>query len=311
MSIANKRLLVLGTVFIPLFVISSMASAATIYLKNGDKITGIIKEKAVDYYLIDTAAMSEIKLDKAFVREIKNDETIASTKKIEPKEGGVQKKKEKLWSGDISLGYSDSRGNTEESQLNGKITSRRKTKKNEFTFQAQGRYSSTNDRMDAQEYSGYLRYAYSFGNELKWYNFYKFYVEHDKFSDVNYRLIPSFGYGYWFYSQDNFKLLSEAGLGYKVTDYYSSDDKDEITSVFRGFLSKKIFKNTTISEDFYIYPSLGDFGQYMIYSETSLDNPLNDKLSLVISLVDEYNSDAPAGVKKNDLCLTSSLAYKF
>lgn len=284
--------------------------ADTIHLKNGDVLSGTIKKETNNYYLLNTAAMSQVKIIKEYVDTVSYEKDSIKEKNKKAEASSVDKS-EKLWSRTISLGYNESRGNSEKSKLTGKLLANRKTGRNELNFKAEGVYTSSEDRMDTQKYNGYVRYAYSFGKDLKWYNFYKLFGEHDKFSDLDYRLIPSAGYGYWFFTKDEFKLLAEGGLGYEMTKYYEAGDKGDITSVFRGFVSKKIFSGATISQDFYIYPSLGELGEYMLYSETSLDSPITDKLSLVISLIDEYDSSAPSTVKKNNLRVTSSLAYKF
>ncbi len=284
--------------------------ADVIHLKNGDKITGKIKKETGKYYILDTTAMSQVKISKEQINSISydNDSKEMVVNKSKATDQGADSK---LWSGKVSFGYNESRGSTDKSKLTGKFITNRKAGRNELTFEAEGVYASSEDRMDTQEYNGYVRYAYSFGKDLKWYNFYKLFGEHNKFSGVDYRLIPSAGYGYWFFTKDEFKLLAEAALGYEMTKYYKTGNEDDVTSVFRGFVSKKIFGGATISQDFYIYPSLGELGEYMLYSETSLDSPITDKLSLVISLIDEYDSNAPATIEKNELRLTTSLAYKF
>ena len=52
-------------------------------------------------------------------------------------------------------------------------------------------------------------------------------------------------------------------------------------------------------------------GVIRLRSETSFINPINDTLSLKLTLSEEYDSEPGAGVKKNDLCFTSELVYSF
>ena len=185
------------------------------------------------------------------------------------------------------------------------------TNKNELTFQGDVDYSESDNQMDAQKWSNSVRWAYSFGKDLKWYNFYKYEIDHDRFSDVNVRHVPSIGVGYWHAHSDDFKLLGEVAVGYEYTDYNTKENEDKVLPIPRIFLEKKIFDRAILSEDFKLYLSVDEPGRYRFKSETALDNPLTDKLSLSIKVIDEYNSKPGNNTKKNDLRVVSGLTYTF
>jgi len=145
-----------------------------------------------------------------------------------------------------------------------------------------------------------------------WYNFYRVEADHDRFADIDYRFVPAAGVGYWFYDLPKLKLLLEAGAGYEHTSYRSNiKDKGNWVLVPRAFFEKELFTNTKIRQDVSYYPAFEDFSDYRIHSETILDIAMNQKLSLRISLIDDYNADPPADTKDNDLRVISSLAYSF
>ena len=173
-------------------------------------------------------------------------------------------------------------------------------------------YSSTKRKMDAYKWYGMGRYAYSFGSMKRWYNFYRIEVDHDRFADIDYRFVPAAGVGYWFYDLPRLKLMVEAGAGYEHTSYRSNiKDKGGWVLAPRAFFEKELFSNTKISQNIFYYPAFEDFSDYRIHSETMLDIAMNHKLSLRISLIDDYNADPPADTKDNDLRVISSLAYSF
>jgi len=157
-----------------------------------------------------------------------------------------------------------------------------------------------------------IRYAFSFGASKKWYNFYKTEAEHDRFANIKYRITPSTGLGYWFSDTDDWKLLTEAGIGYEYTEYRDDTDSDgEVILIPRLFFEKTLFNNSRFSQDITMYPSLSEFGEYRVRSESSFINPINGHISLKLSLIDEYNSDPADDTKKNDLRFISSLMYSF
>ena len=165
--------------------------------------------------------------------------------------------------------------------------------------------------MDAQRWNLMSRYAFSFG-EMKWYNFYKAEANHDRFANIDYRIIPSSGVGYWFSDAEDFKAMAELGLGLEYTNYRdATKDETEAVLIPRGFLQKRLWGQSRISEDLTLYPSLEDMGEYRLHSATVFSNPINDALSLELSLINDYDSDPPANIKKHDMRLISSLVYSF
>ncbi|NQT95519.1 MAG: DUF481 domain-containing protein, partial [Candidatus Omnitrophica bacterium] len=88
-------------------------------------------------------------------------------------------------------------------------------------------------------------------------------------------------------------------------------DRDEWVLTPRLFLEKKLFNNSKITQNLYYYPTIEDYNDYRFRSDTSLDVALNKKLSLRLSLINDYNSAPPKDTKKNDLRLISALAYSF
>ena len=282
------------------------AYADEVYLKNGHRITGeIIREKEKEIS-VKTEALGVVSIRKDSVERIVK----AGVEKLpkESKEAG-----EVIWKREVAAGYNKATGNTRDSQLSiSFFISRNKKHVDEITLKGDAYYSSSDRKMNAQKWYGMTRYAFSFGSTKRWYNFYRLESDHDRFADIDYRLIPSAGVGYWFYDLPGVKLLAELAAGFEHTDYRSkTEDRDEAILIPRAFFEKKLFTNSKISQDLYLYPAVEDFSQYRLRSETILAVALNEKLSLRLSLIDDYNSAPPGDTKKNDLRLISSLAYSF
>lgn len=277
--------------------------ADEIYLKKGDRISGKVIKKNKEDITVKTQAMSLISIERRFIERIITDE---KSKLAEPKEEGP-----KLWQGEVSLGYNKSSGNTQTGQLTLGLYGNRKTDQDEFTLKGDSFYSSSNKKMDAQRYSGMLRYAFSFW-ERRWYNFYKIQGEHDRFANINYRLIPSIGIGYWRFDRPDLKLMFEAGAGFEHTDFRdNTENTNEGVLIPRMFFEKRLFAKSRFSQDVFFYPSLSDRSKFRMHSEIAFTNPINSQLSLRLSLIDDYNSGPPRDTKKNDVRMISSILYNF
>jgi len=302
----------MGVISINREFVERIVRADVIYLKNNDKITGEVLEETEESVSIKTEAIGIISVKKDSIERISN----VIEERIAMDEERIAKEKEDdlrriNWKKEISLGYNISSGNTESSQLTLAAFINRKTKHDEFTIKGDTYYSSSNEKMDAQRWSALIRNDFNFwGN--KWYNFYKLDADHDRFANIDYRLIPSTGIGYRFSDTPKWKAKLEGGLGFEHTSYRdATKDSGEATLLGRAFFDKKFFDNLSITQDITIYPSIEDRGQFRLHSETSFISPINEKLSLRFSFVDDYDSDARGNIKKNDLRFTSSLVHSF
>lgn len=288
-------------------VLSNNVYADELYLKNKDKISGEMIEENEDSISVKTEAMGTISLKREFI------ERVVSAKAEEAPPEKVAAEGKVAWDGSASAGYNAARGNTETDQLSVSLfLNRNRHHVDEITLKGDVYYSAANKDTDAQKLYGAGRYAFSFGETKKWYNFYMLEAGHDRFANIDYRLIPSTGLGYWFFDLPDTKLMAEGAIGLEHTNFSDDTEKrNELALMPRAFFEQKIFVNSRLIEDIKAYPSLTDFGEYRLRSETTLINPITDKLSVNFSLIDEYNSYPPEDTKKNDLRFISSLAYSF
>ncbi|MGB3241537.1 MAG: DUF481 domain-containing protein, partial [Candidatus Omnitrophota bacterium] len=237
------------------FLISVIAQADVIHLKNGDRITGDVVEEEKDKISVKTSAMGTIKISRGLIERIecvdiiylKNDDRISgkvigqtetevsiktdtlgviSVKKDNVKEitSGikdrlVRKQKELpkvVWTREISAGYNFSRGNVKTEEIYANVFVNRNIKHvDEVTGKANIYYSESDREMNAQRWYGLGRYAYSFGKSKKWYNFYRVEADHNRFANIDYRIIPATGVGYWIFEEPDTKLLAELGVGWE------------------------------------------------------------------------------------------------
>jgi len=288
--------------FLLLLICSASATYAQeqIYLINGDRISGIIAQKQEDAILLDTSFFGTLLIDRA------NIEKIISEEEAIPEEIKVE------WKREVETGYNLVTGNTERSNFIVAGLINRKTDRHEITLKGNFNYTSSDEKMDGQTWYTMARYAYSFGKARKWFNFYKFEADHDKFANIDYRLIPSTGIGYWFFNQDPFKAEADIGVGYEYTEYNDDTDNSEtVTVIPHAYAEWNIYKDMRLSEDITVYPTLDDFGEYRLISTTIFTNPITDKLAFRVSYINKYNSDPADDAEKHDMELNSSLAYKF
>jgi len=265
-----------------------------ITLKNGTTIEGrpTVHE---DSLWIDVEGIGVITVPKSAVASQKDKDTTI-----------------KIWKVDLAAGYTMARGNTETDELSSSGKANRKTTQNETTYQMDGFYSSSQGQMSAQRYSGSARYAYSFGDRLAWYHFFKAEGLHDRFAQIDDRFLPTTGIGYWWSDNDVLRLMAELGAGYEHTDYTEGRHRtNQAIVVPRFFVERRVLGKSRISEDLqFTAGSEKDTGE-RIDSQTHFVNPISGRLSLDLNLADHFDSKPPLGAKENDLVFITSLRYSF
>jgi len=297
-------------IFLIFACIVTTLNADEVCLKNSDKITGIIEKESSDAVVVNTKAMGKISIDKRHIDRIIREDNDSMSKKPEPE--AKPEITEQVFSGEVRAGYNTTRGNTETEQFHAAASLNIKREKiDEVTLGGDMYYSSSDKKMDAQKWYVMGRYAFSFGEQKKWYNFYKVEGDHDRFANVDYRLIPGAGLGYWFFDEADTKFLLEAALGWEYTNYRDdTDDEGVFVVVPRAFFEKKLFENIMFSQEAVMYPKLKDIGDYRLRAESVLTFDLNDKFSIKVSFIDDYNSDPAGDAKENDMTFLSALVYK-
>lgn len=215
------------------------------------------------------------------------------------------------WTGDITAGYTVSNGNTKKSALNGSGNVKKNFDKIDVSAKGDIFTSSSKGKMDDQKWLGQGRGAYNFGHEDRWFTFAQVTVDHDRFSDIDIRTVPSAGLGYWLVKQDTFKWSVEGGLGYEVTNFRSEKaTQKSMVGIGKTHLEKTLIKKSKVTEDFTIIPTFNGNG-YRINNEVEFTNPINDMLSLSIKYISDYNSAPPPDKKKMDTRLVTGVKYAF
>lgn len=127
--------------------------------------------------------------------------------------------------------------------------------------------------------------------------------------DMRYEEGP--GFGYHLITRSNLVFNLEAGANYQV-QYLSDHTKNE-NFYFRlaEDCNWKIHSKLTWDEKVEFSPRVENVNQYRIRLESSLKYALLQNLSLIVTVIDQYDTHPANGVDNNDLQIRSSLGLKF
>jgi len=296
--------------------------ADIVVLNNGDRISGDITEANDEQIKVDALLLGPIVIDRHVVKEILPVDVISEVKeeaqepiKPEPQTAEMvspTEEKKSPWVNTIALAYTKTGGNTRTSAGSAQLKLYRKQEISEVLIKAETYYASEKKRMNAQKHFGEFRNDFRPSADSKWFNFYRVQADHDRFSNIDYRVTPALGRGYHFVETPKLNLLAEASLGYEYTNYRDATKSNgELVLIPRGYVDKTFWRDLKVWQDLTLYPSLEETERYRLKSETGVTQPLNENLSWKISFIDEFNSEPAGESKKNDYRLISGIDYKF
>jgi len=218
------------------------------------------------------------------------------------------------WKGDVSLGLSLARGNSQSSSFS-------------FTFAADGPVNTANTLLWAN------RAIYLFGemdgetsaenilvsSRLDWqhtgriYSYYELQGTRDRFKNYSYRLLPAVGLGYKVVAAEVITLGLDVGLSQVVTKYYDTGDTDSYTGLKIGQqLVWKIAETSEFNEKLEVDPDISQFSRYFLRLEANLITAIAKSWSVKLTFIDNYdNKPVGAGIKKNDVTFIAGLSRKF
>ncbi|MCB1584105.1 MAG: DUF481 domain-containing protein, partial [Xanthomonadales bacterium] len=118
------------------------------------------------------------------------------------------------WSGTGQLGFSMTSGNSDTENLTAGLAIKRESEKWVSDLSLDLLRASTNDVETAERYTLNTKTGYKFDEND--YGYYGTRWDKDNFSGFDYTISTTVGWGHKFYDNEESKLITEVGLGYKT-----------------------------------------------------------------------------------------------
>jgi putative salt-induced outer membrane protein len=213
---------------------------------------------------------------------------------------------ESPWSGNATLGYLATSGNTENSTLNTGFEVGYASGKWAHLFKAAAISASENKISTAEAYDvGWKSerkitdHDFLFGR-LDW--------RKDKFGAYDTQFSQTVGYGRRLIDNDEHKLNVELGLGARQSSLHIGIDESETIYTLGGYYRWQFSETAEFRQDLKV-----EAGKLNTYAEsvTAISAKLVGDLALVASYTIKNNSDVPPLTEKTDTYTALSLKYSF
>ena len=218
------------------------------------------------------------------------------------------------WKGETELGVLVTSGNTDETNIKGRLGLVHEIETWRNTGEFRTNYSETDDETTAEEYLAALETDYKFAENQYW--FLRGSYEDDRFSGYDFESTLTTGYGnrVWNSGDRSFLDLSVGG-GYRynklaMENAEGEDTEEESIARLAGQFDYALSENSLFRQKLSTEIGL-DENNTITESETSLQANVVGNLSMKVAFRVKHVSDAPDGSENTDTETSLSLLYGF
>jgi putative salt-induced outer membrane protein YdiY len=312
-------------------------SADEIVLKNGDRITGKVKQLVDGKLILESELAGTLTIDASNVQTFGsdapievhlNDGTVLQERVLKSKSGQFSVAGEKTlkaqefdvasiasinppakpevkWSGDISLGVTSTHGNTRTESMSGSANLRKRTKKDRTQLSAdyakgQQEDPDTGEKVTTEDWwRARAKYDYFFTKKL--YGYLDGRYEKDSIAALDRRVIVGSGAGYQWIESDEMNFSTEAGLAslYEKFDN-QTESNSEISAQLGYHFDKKLAGKVKFMHDLTYYPSLGQFSDYFLTSTAEVRANFTRSMFTNFKVILDYDSTPAIGKGSTD-----------
>lgn len=226
--------------------------------------------------------------------------------------GLAQDAEEPKWSQSAGVGFTLTRGNSENVLFTANYDAAKEWARNEMTLGLSGGYGESDNVKNTEFINGFGQYNRLFGEDDRMFGFGRLEGLSDGVADIDYRFILSAGMGYYFMKdyQEKFTLSGDVGPGV-VYEKIGGEEETYATVRFGEKFNWQISETARLWQKADFSPQIDQVENYVFTFEIGAEAALTEKMSLRTVLTDTYRSEPADGRKNNDLKLVTSINYKF
>jgi len=216
-----------------------------------------------------------------------------------------------VWTGAASLGFGLAAGNSETRTLNGAIDVTRDPKtKQVLKFSLLYLWSSDHGDDTANRLAFRGRDEYKLSDRA--YAYGQLAYLRDPFKAIDYLVAPTGGIGYKIVDTEATKFSLDGGGGVTWEKNPDLDVRTYGAITFGEQVSHQLTKTAALAEGFNALWKADDFGDALYTFSAGIAAAISTRTAIKVDLLDTYKSKPPTSdVKKNDVALLVSFAYKF
>ncbi|MEE4143237.1 MAG: DUF481 domain-containing protein [Halieaceae bacterium] len=212
------------------------------------------------------------------------------------------------WTGLASLAMSMERGNTDTDELDYRLDSIWRSKRDRYTLHYNGEKDKANNETNVEKWYAQGKYDYFLDGPL--YVGVQVSAEHDKFTDLDLRYLVGPYIGRQFYDEPIFTLSGEVGASYVNEDFIVAEDDDYAAANWTlSASSNYLGGDSRLYVDHRGILSVEDTSDYILNTTFGLAFPLLLSLEAAAELALDYDAGAVEGVDELDQTYRFRVGY--
>lgn len=279
-------------------------------LSDGTRLVGRSKGSPVKGYFLSFYIQDGRRIDLK-KKEIKAIKTLNhwAAEEQEKKESRRYKFR-RTWKGNADVGLIFQQGNTEDSQFNLALRTKRTSEFDVFHINLFATQGETSGKENAN--SAKIQTRFDLKHQKDLYYFLLSSLEYDKIKRIDLRSVLGLGFGWTYFDTSEKKLQLSFGLN---SDKESREDNTRnslVTALLSTEFMLQLYNKNHLTGSVNIYPDLKALGENMrADSILSYVAPVTQDTNLKLSLTNKYQQSVLPGVEKLDTMFTTSLGYEF
>jgi putative salt-induced outer membrane protein YdiY len=233
---------------------------------------------------------------------------------VAPQDGAAAAPAAVEWTGSVTLGASNSSGNSETTSVNASGEAERRGEHDRWTGKAYWNYAEQEladgtSEISARKSGASLKYDYFATKEI-YYNGIAG-VDNDKLADLKLRSYIGAGVGFQWREEEAFKWNSEVGLTYFSEDRYSGDDDEYPAARLANNIVKQFNDKTSLENNIEAFPSIEDVEDYFAKIDTKVKTSLSERMYAQLQFTLSYDNTPPDDIGSTDRLLTLGVGWSF
>jgi len=301
-----------GVVALPWEAVTSVESSNPIYvgIEGGQMAVGTVTT-VNNRYEIETESAGTITATKEAV------EFIRSEAEQEAYELEIERFRNPrltdLWTGNVTFGCAQARGNADTQTVNFGANANRVTPRDRIGVAFTSIYAGNDTAGESIVTANAIRGGINYNLNLspRWFVFASTDLEFDEFQSLDLRFAPAGGFGFQVLDTDRgtFDLFGGSSLN---REFFSTGlDRTSGEALIGEEFSFQYSSFGSVQQKLSLYSNLSDPGVFRVSFDTTADTRVNRWLSWQVSVSDRYLSNPVVGRKRNDVLLTTGLRITF
>ena len=227
------------------------------------------------------------------------------------------------WGTAVALGFTLTDGNSNTLLLTSAVTASKEENGNMWDLRLAGAYgenevtntsvdadgvetTSTSDDQTIGEVVGLAKYGRVLSADERLYTGAQVDFLHDAIQDIQYRVTLGVPLGYYLIKEDDMRFNIEAGPAY-VFKRVSHEDDDYLSWFASERFEWDISSTAKLFEQVTYNASVDDSDDYFVVAEAGIEAALSSRMSMVLSVRDDYINLVGDDRERNDLAVITSL----